>query len=127
MGIEREEKIKELHSSYKDQQERQEKEKQRRRKGLVRRLTAMAVVAGFISIFAGITIYSQASVIDEKRQEKLQLEEQLQLMKENEQQLKIEIKNYNDLEYIAEVARKDYYLSKPGETIFKLPSETSSD
>ncbi|UTW70561.1 septum formation initiator family protein [Anaerobacillus sp. HL2] len=33
-----------------------------------------------------------------------------------------EIKNLNDLEYISEIARRDYYLTKPGEIIFKVPA-----
>ena len=42
-------------------------------------------------------------------------------MQKEEEQLKEEIVKLNDDEYIAKLARKEYFLSDDGEIIFNLP------
>lgn len=98
----------------------------RRRKGLFRRLSVLGFIAIALACIGSVTIYAQVSMLDEKKEEKVALEEKLEQLKAEEQQLHIDIEKFNDLEYIAEIARRDYFLTKPGETLFKLP-ESSSD
>ncbi|WP_096203239.1 FtsB family cell division protein [Bacillus sp. FJAT-45350] len=121
MVTERKQKVRELDSPYMKQQEIHSNEKKRKRKGLVRRLTVLGVASFVIGIFTLMTIHTQAKTLDEKREQRLALEQNLKLLEDEQHVLLEEIENYNSLEYIAEVARRDYYLSKPGETIFKLP------
>ncbi|TLS35000.1 septum formation initiator family protein [Pseudalkalibacillus caeni] len=111
-----------MNSNYVQTKQFQEKARQRRRRGLVRRLTAFAIIAlvmsgVFLSIFT-----SQAATLNEKLDEKQKAQAELKEMQKKEKMLKEEIQQLNNMEYIGEIARRDYFMSKPGETIFKLPS-----
>ncbi len=118
--------VREMDKTYIKQREQELEIQAKKRRGLIRRLSALAIIAFTLGCIGLVTIYSQAGALEAKREEKLVLDEQLRQLKMEEQRLQQDIKNYNDLDYIAEIARRDYYLSKPGETLFKLP-ESSSD
>ncbi|MFC0472894.1 septum formation initiator family protein [Halalkalibacter kiskunsagensis] len=118
--------VREMDKSYIQQREQELELEARKRRGLFRRLTVLAIVALTLGSIGFVTLYAQANSLEEKRQEKLTLEDELKQLQLQEQRLREDIKNYNDLDYIAEVARRDYYLSKPGETLFKLPEPSSN-
>ncbi|WP_017729496.1 FtsB family cell division protein [Halalkalibacterium ligniniphilum] len=118
--------IRELDSHYVRQHEQQVEWENRKRRGLFRRLLALGLLALILSGVAFVTVHAQASTLEAKEQEKQVLEERLKQLQAEERRLNEDIKNYNDEAYIAEVARRDYYLTKPGEVLFKLP-ESSSD
>ncbi|WP_370314439.1 FtsB family cell division protein [Guptibacillus hwajinpoensis] len=63
--------------------------------------------------------------MEEKNLQQKQAEEELTKLKDQEKYLTEEIEKLNDLDYIGELARRDYFMSKPGETIFKLPSSSN--
>ncbi|WP_240377877.1 FtsB family cell division protein [Bacillus piscicola] len=121
-------KITEINQPYVMKQSKEQEKLQairdKRRRGLVRRLTALAAVGVMIAVVFTVILVSQWSTIEAKQAEKEELENKLEELQVEEKRLKQEVKNYNDLDYIAEIARRDYYLTKPGETLFKLP-ETS--
>ena len=52
-----------------------------------------------------------------------QIEAELDSLKQDEVLLKEEIVKLNDDEYIAKLARKEYFLSKDNEIIFTLPEK----
>lgn len=110
------------HIQHREQQLEREA---RKRRGLRRRLILLAIVAVALSCMSVVTIYAQSVTLEEKKQEKIKLQAELDRLQEEEERLHQEINNYNDLEYIAEIARRDYYLTKPGETLFKLPEQPS--
>ncbi|QQK74287.1 septum formation initiator family protein [Salicibibacter cibarius] len=109
------------------EQERLAIREQRRKRGLRRRLTVIGIVASIVVVFAGIGLISQYGMIQANNAEKIELQEQLEELEANENDLEREIMNYNDEEYITEVARKDYYMSKPGETLYQLPEDEDED
>ncbi|WP_216831207.1 FtsB family cell division protein [Alkalihalobacterium elongatum] len=121
MVTERKRKIRELDASFNRAQEQVSEERLRKRRGLFRRLTAFAVVVVTLSVIAFMTIHTQAQLLDEKTEEKKALEAKLEALQLEQIHLETEIENYNDLDYIAEIARRDYFLSKDGEILFKLP------
>ncbi|GAK13907.1 septum formation initiator family protein [Geomicrobium sp. JCM 19039] len=106
---------------YEQEQERLAAREARRRIGLRRRLTMIGIVGAVVLIFASIGLVSQQSMIDANEKEQQLLDEQYAELQLEQQRLEQEIENYNDIDYIAEVARRDLYLTKPGETIFKVP------
>ncbi|MFB4161992.1 septum formation initiator family protein [Geomicrobium sp. JSM 1781026] len=106
---------------YEQEQERLAAREERRRIGLRRRLTMIGIVGAVVLIFASIGLVSQQSMIDANEKEQQLLDEQYAELQLEQQRLEQEIENYNDIDYIAEVARRDLYLTKPGETIFKVP------
>ncbi|MFK3961825.1 MULTISPECIES: FtsB family cell division protein [Bacillales] len=118
-------KVTEVHSEYHQEKQLQDKVKERRKRGLVRRLTAFAVAALAIAILFISVFTSQAATIEEKNLQQKQAEEELTKLKDQEKYLTEEIEKLNDLDYIGELARRDYFMSKPGETIFKLPSSSN--
>ncbi|MFN7253017.1 MAG: FtsB family cell division protein [Anaerobacillus sp.] len=119
-------KVSELNSRYTEQHEYQMEQKSKSRKGLVRRLGALSVFVVFVIAATMITLYSQNSVLGSKLEKKQALEQELAKLELVERDLTNEIENLNNLEYISEIARRDYFLSKPGEIIFKV-APTSTD
>ena len=88
-----------------------------------RRLIAFAIVA---LVFLGVTVstmLSQASALNEKQEKKEKLTTKLHSLEKEQQLLEEEIIKLNDDEYIAKIARRDYFLSNEGEVIFNLPKK----
>ncbi|WP_100405943.1 FtsB family cell division protein [Bacillus solitudinis] len=113
--------VREMDTAYIQQKEQEFEQQSKKRRGLIRRLSVLGIIASCLVCLAFVTIYAQANTIEDKEMEKLALEKQLVHLQAEEKKLEQDIDNYNDLDYIAEIARRDYYLSKPGETLFKLP------
>ncbi|QOY37474.1 FtsB family cell division protein [Anaerobacillus isosaccharinicus] len=119
-------KVRELNSHYIEQHETQMEQKSKSKKGLVRRLSALGVFVVFVIALTVITLHSQKTVLGEKIEKKQLLDQELAKLELVERDLRDEIENLNNLNYISEIARRDYYLSKPGEIIFKV-TQSSSD
>ncbi|SDI96002.1 septum formation initiator family protein [Alteribacillus bidgolensis] len=121
-------KVTEINKPYvKEQAREQERLKAastKRRRGLVRRLTALSIAGVVLAVVFTVLLVSQWSTLEAKKAERAELENKLEELHAEESRLKQDVKNYNDLDYIAEVARRDYYLTKPGETLFKVPNES---
>jgi cell division protein DivIC len=120
MSLERSKKITELQSQYMQQQERQRQLSKRRKRGLFRRLTIFGLLALISSAIMLTTILSQSSAINEKNEEQKELEEKLSGLAKEEKLLREEIVKLNDDEYIAKIARRDYFLSDDNEIIFNI-------
>jgi cell division protein DivIC len=115
--------IAKLQTQYAIQQESAELSSARKRKLLYRRLAAYVVLAGMLS-FIMISMYiSQLSVLEEREAERAQLKKALSGLERQQQILEEEIVKLNDDEYIAKLARKEYFLSEENEIIFNLPKK----
>ncbi|RAK16552.1 cell division protein DivIC [Anoxybacillus vitaminiphilus] len=123
MSVLQKNKVTKIRSSYVLEQERKEKRAMRRRRMAIIRFTLLSGILLAISSALLYTLISQSANIEAKIEEEQKLEQQLEKLKKEEQQLKEEIKKLNDDEYIAELARKNYFLSKEGEIIFSVPEE----
>lgn len=116
-------KITTLHSNYTQEQKEQQLENKKKRRGIYRRLTLIALIALGISYVIGSMLHAQAEVSQVKLSEKAKLEKQYASLKEQEKDRRAEIVKLNDDEYVAKLARNEYFLSEEGEIIFKLPNE----
>ncbi|SFQ20397.1 FtsB family cell division protein [Salibacterium halotolerans] len=127
--VSKEKKVTEMNRSYVRQEEQKQKRQQaqtgRHRRGLVRRLTALGVVGAAMAVVFAVLLTSQLTTLEAKKTERAQLEQKMENLKAEEAELEQKVKNYNDLDYIAEIARRDYYLTKPGETLYKVPEKTA--
>src|SRR5699024_11191216 len=96
----------------------------RRKKRLIRRLVLFSVT--IIILFGSLALYhiNQRTVYSEKKIEYEQLTEQLANLEKQEENLIEEINLLNDEEYILDIARTNYFLSKKGELIFQIEDET---
>ncbi|RSL30046.1 septum formation initiator family protein [Salibacterium salarium] len=122
-------KVTQINQSYAQEQERKQEWQKtasgKYRRGLVRRLTALGIVGAALAVVFTIILTSQWSTLEAKKTERSQLETKMEELETEEANLEQDIENYNDLDYIAEVARRDYYLTKPGETLYKTPDDST--
>ncbi|WP_018924737.1 FtsB family cell division protein [Salsuginibacillus kocurii] len=113
---------------YPEQQRAEEQKEQYRKKqqrGLKRRLIVFGTLMAVLGIVAISILISQYTMIQAKDSEIAELEKEYAELSTEEKQLLQDIENYNDLDYIGEVARTEYYFTKPGETIYKVPPGSS--
>ena len=119
--------ITKLQTNYALQKEESQISIARRKKGLYRRLTVFFVFAVAIAYLMISTIISQNSALANKTDEKEQLKKELVTLEKDEVLLKEEIVKLNDDEYIAKLARKEYFLSNDNEIIFTLPETENQE
>lgn len=112
---------------YMQEKQVYEKIKRRRRRGLFRRLIAYSIVTIILSMSFISVLLSQYELLSEKKLEKEQLEKELEMVKQEERNLREEIKKLNDYEYIGELARRDYFFSDEGEIIFSFPNDAPTN
>ncbi|NPC94957.1 cell division protein DIVIC [Bacillus sp. WMMC1349] len=112
--------ISQIENEYKDQIERKQQHLKRKKRGLYRRLMVFGAVALLFTIVLGGTIWSQASTIESQEAKKAELLKKIHKVEAKKTDLKEEITKLKDKDYVAELARKEYYLSKKGEIIFKF-------
>ena len=92
-----------------------------------RRLVVFFVIAVVVIGFLGKTILSQNDRLAEKLDEKQKLEAELEEVQDKQEMLKLQIAKLDDDDYIAKLARKEYFLSEEGEIIFTIPDDEDSD
>ncbi|MEG9298869.1 septum formation initiator family protein [Mangrovibacillus sp. Mu-81] len=110
-----------MENEYVRHQEHIHKSSSKRKKCLIRRLSLFFILVLAISGFLISTLISRAQMLEEKRTEKAQLEDKMEQLKDHQSALEEEIVKLNDDEYIAKLARRDYFLSDEGEIIFNIP------
>ncbi|MFB3165238.1 septum formation initiator family protein [Neobacillus sp. 179-J 1A1 HS] len=123
MSSVKEKNIAKIQSTYVHQQEVAEIASARKRKLLYRRLSLFLVFAAVMSYLMITSFTSQSSTLDKKVAQKRQLEQELTQLKKQQQMLKEDIVKLNDDEYLAKLARKEYFFSENGEIIFNIPEE----
>lgn len=82
-------------------------------------LLVPACLVVMITIFASVGSYWVQIV--EKYQEKSMLENEIIVLKEKEEELKVDVEKLQDPDYVARYAREKYMYSKDGEIILRLP------
>ena len=112
-----------IRNDYVRSVERQEKRQQAHKVRLFRRLTVFGLLVLMASVWIGITVYNQSQTIAEKEQARAGSLAALEQVEKEQAQLQEQIMLLNDEEYIAKLARKEYFLSDEGEIIFTLPKE----
>lgn len=115
-----------LNSNYMKKYDAYVERQHRKRKRLIRRLVLFAVVV--VIAFGSMATYHlmQRELHATKTKEYQQLEEELVSLKQKEKYLNEEIDLLKDDEYILDIARTNYFFSKEGELIFKIPNQDSS-
>ncbi|MFS0646178.1 FtsB family cell division protein [Siminovitchia sp. 179-K 8D1 HS] len=127
MGIKQRQGITSLENSYTKQQEVAVRAAARRKKLTFRRLTAFFVTAIAVSALLISTLVSREASLKAKKMEKVQMEEKLAKLEKEQLMLENEIVKLNDDEYIAKLARSEYFLSDKGEIIFNIPNSEKKE
>src|SRR5699024_1441507 len=119
-------KITRLDSNYMQQYDAYMGRQKRKKQRLIRRLVLFSIIA-VIAIGSMATYHIKQRVLQaEKSEEYEQMEEDLAKVEDQEAHYREEIKLLNDEEYVLEIARTNYFFSKEGELIFKIPDEEPS-
>lgn len=87
------------------------------------RLMLFVPVCLVVVIAVFIMIGSYWAKIVDKYHEKKELEKEIVLLKEKEEELKVDVERLEDPDYVARFARERYMYSKDGEIILRLPEE----
>lgn len=88
-----------------------------------RRLLAFGLLASVILVLLISTTFTQNKRLAEKQQQKEVVMTKLDEAKEQQDMLSLQIAKLEDDDYIAKLARKEYFLSDDGEIIFTIPGE----
>ncbi|EPX3095266.1 FtsB family cell division protein [Listeria monocytogenes] len=101
------------------------KTRSRRRIALFRRLAFMAIIFAVVGGLLTITYTKQVLTLKEKKEKQVQVDKKMVAMKDEQDSLNEQIKKLHNDDYIAKLARSEYYLSKDGEIVFNIPEENS--
>ncbi|GGK33569.1 cell division protein DIVIC [Caldalkalibacillus thermarum] len=97
-----------------------DREETRPAKARRRRMQAVGLLLVLFLTWAGLKWWDQQQMLQEMEAELNLLQVQVEEARMRQAELKTEINRLHDPEYIAEIARRDYFLSREGETIFKI-------
>jgi cell division protein DivIC len=93
------------------------------RKGQKRRIRLFFFVILCCFIWSAYTLYLQSGELDKKKSELSVLQQERAVLQQQQEELAYEASRLNDPEYMAELARKRIYFTKPGESIYVIPEE----
>src|SRR5690625_3960199 len=107
-----------IKSDYMKQYDAQIRREKRRQKKLFRRIMASVLIVTLV--LGGLTVYhlTQRSLQAEIKTEYSELKKEMAKREEDEKNLTEEISLLNNEEYVVELARTNYILSKEDELIF---------
>ncbi|ASN03727.1 FtsB family cell division protein [Virgibacillus necropolis] len=115
-----------LSSDYMQQYDAHQGRQKRKKKRLIRRLVLFSIVV-LIAIGSMATYHVKQRVLHAEKQEQYeQTQEKMAKLEKKEANLNEEIQLLQNEEYVLEIARTNYFFSKEGELIFKLPDEEPS-
>ncbi|MBT2735280.1 septum formation initiator family protein [Bacillus sp. ISL-7] len=123
MGEEQKKSVSKIQTTYVKQQEYAEIASARKKKLLARRLSMFLVLASILSYLMISSTISQTAKLKEKIAQKKELNHQLTDLKNQQDILNENIIKLNDDDYIAKLARKEYFFSEKNEIIFTIPDE----
>lgn len=127
MGVKPKYTVTSLDNHYMLEQEVSARSAARRRKLLIRRLSVFLVFTIVVCILLISTLVSRESALKAKEAEKVHAEEKLAKLEKRQLMLENEIVKLNDDEYIAKLARSEYFLSDKGEIIFNIPKDKEKE
>lgn len=82
-------------------------------------VTCLFIIGGILTSLTKVWIEIYA-----KYKEKKELEEKILVLKEEEEQLTVDVERLQDPEYVARYLREKYFYSKSGEYIIRIPEES---
>ncbi|MDR4950301.1 FtsB family cell division protein [Neobacillus cucumis] len=119
--------VSKMQTTYVEQQEYAEIASARKRKLVLRRLSVFFVFASLLTYLMISSYISQTTKLESTLEQKQKLNRQLADIKKQQTILKEDIVKLNDDDYIAKLARKEYFFSKKGEIIFNIPDESKEN
>ncbi|MGV3243214.1 FtsB family cell division protein [Staphylococcus sp. 11261D007BR] len=119
--------IQNIGNQYTSEKNAKKKRHEMRKKVVKKRVTVFGGLLLAVIIVLLILVFVQINANQEASSERAAKEEQYQKLQDQEIQLKEQLNNLNNEEYIEKIARDEYYLSNDGEIIFKLPEDQKQE
>lgn len=101
------------------------KQRKRRSPKRARRILFLCTGSIVLIVVLCLAVGSCWAEIISKYQEKKDLEKQLVNLKDQEEELKADVKKMQDPDYVARYAREKYLYSKDGEYVIQLPEDNT--
>ena len=101
--------------------------KKARKVRLYRRLAVFAVAALLILGFFTHSFFEQKNILALKEQEKAEMLANLKEVEDEQEMMINQLAKLEDDEYIAKLARQEYFLSDSNEIIFSMPNKKAED
>lgn len=121
-------KVRVLNQEYYDQQSKLSEEEKQRLMLTKKHRFKMLLILGitlFVTLFLGFSAIRnniQAGMLNQKATE---AKVELKNVKSKNRELKQQVEQLKDADYVAKIIRQKYYFSKKGETIYSLPGDKS--
>lgn len=93
---------------------------------LKRRVAGIMALASVLIISLGMNIFNNTRQLAQMDNEKVASAEELKQVEKTQENLEAETKKLEDEEYIAKLARSQYYLTKDGEIVFSFPEDNAA-
>lgn len=119
--------VKSLRNDYVYEADSQMKAIKKQKIGFRRRMVVFGIIATVVITMLAITYVNKSNTLAEKQKIKHEVEQKLQLAKDKHEMLTLQIEKLQDDDYIAKLARKEYFLSEDGEIIFTIPNEDDKE
>ena len=92
-----------------------------------RRIVGILAVSGFFVSGFAINIWTNTQTISQMEEEKKEAQTELEFVQKEQENLNNQIKKLENEDYVAKVARSQYYLSEDDEIIFSLPEDNAAN
>ncbi|MCP3029685.1 septum formation initiator family protein [Halobacillus sp. A5] len=115
-----------MDSTYMKNYDAQLERHARKKKRLMRRIILFSLL---VIIVAGSMVtyhFQQRALHAEKVEEYKQLQAEMDELETEEKNINEEIELLNNEDYVLQIARSNYFFSKDGEIIFKMPNDDPS-
>ncbi|MDK1717331.1 FtsB family cell division protein [Dellaglioa algida] len=91
-----------------------------------RRLIGLTAVLAIIIIFFSVQLISTKVKVARYKQETTVEQTKLEKAKMEQKDLKFQVEQLNDNDYLLKLIREKYYFSKKGETVYSFPSDKTN-
>lgn len=119
-------KVTQLRNEYTQTKTVQAHRENKSRKQRKRRVASIAVVSGLFIAGLSMNLVKNTQLISDLDAQKVAAAEELEHVEATQENLQNEVKKLQDDEYIAKLARSQYYLSKEGEIVFSFPEDNAA-
>ena len=101
--------------------------KRKHKRHMRRRIVGILAISGFFVSGFAINIWTNTQTISQMEEAKTAAQTELALVEKQQDDLNNQIKKLENEDYVAKVARSQYYLSEDNEIIFSLPEDNAAN
>lgn len=128
MGMaENKKRITQLHNEYTQEKNKKQSFKQKRQKFFKRRMAFIVSCGVILLSFVTIPLIGNVFEVHALEQERAAAEQELEELVDHQDELEYYTHLLQDEDYVAKLARSEYYLTQDNEIVFSFPDDETSD